>query len=568
MSSCRLARGRERVHESKETNRILKQWGKLAVLLGVLYRVSKHPVSKKKIFQYVVPLSLRNQVLKGVHDDAGHQGQQRTLWLTRQRFYWDTMTEDVKLYVTQCKRCVLSKAPEPEARAPLVSIVTTAPLELVCVDFWSAEDVNHKSVDVLVVTDHFTRLACAYPCLNQTAKTVARVLWNNFFSVYGFPARLHSYQGANFESALIAELLQLAGVEKSHTTPYHPMGNGQAERFNRTLGTMIRALPPRSKAKWPQMLNTLTFAYNCTIHETTGFPPFFLMFGRTPRLPVDVMFESALLDGETVDVDKYVQALGKDLREATILAQAQINKQQAKQAKVYNRKMKGFSVEVGDRILLANKGERGKKKLADRWEDAVYVVVSKNDDLHTYSIRHPVTGRIKTVHRNLIMPVNFLPLPSWGEVNQEAESFVLSSELSQDTVASWSQTEQSDDRTARWVSDLSETQTDKADRSAFLEEAHSDLAGDVTRFPTGEAEFEENAGLQTHVDTESVEPNSGSCQLSDQSFDTYSVKSAVSDSVNSVRTSCASLVPVSESRTITPEHTGVVGPLGGISGTD
>lgn len=204
----------ERVHESGETNRILKQWGKLAVQLGVLYHVSKHPVSKKKIFQYVIPLSLRSQVLKGVHDDTGHQGQQRTLWLTRQRFYWDTMTDDVKLYITQCERCVLSKAPEPEARAPLVSIVTAAPLELVCVDFLSAEDAINKSVDVLVVTDHFTRLACAYPCPNQTAQTVARVLWNNFFSIYGFPACLHSDQGANFESALIAKLLQLTSVKK------------------------------------------------------------------------------------------------------------------------------------------------------------------------------------------------------------------------------------------------------------------------------------------------------------------------------------------------------------------
>lgn len=114
---------RERVHETKETNRILRQWGRLTTQLGLLYRVSKHPVSKKRTFQYIVPTALRGQVLKGIHDDAGHQGQQHTLWLTRQRFYWDSMEHDVKEYVSHCKRCVLSKTPEPEARAPLVSIV-------------------------------------------------------------------------------------------------------------------------------------------------------------------------------------------------------------------------------------------------------------------------------------------------------------------------------------------------------------------------------------------------------------------------------------------------------------
>lgn len=133
-----------------------------------------------------------------------------------------------------------------------------------CIDFWSAEDANNKSVDVLVVTDHFTKLAGAYPCPNQSARTVAHVLWNNFFSIYGFPACIHSDRGANFESSLIAELLRMAGVDKSHTMPYHPMGNGQAERFNHTLGSMIRSLPPCSKVKWPQMLNTLTIAYNCS----------------------------------------------------------------------------------------------------------------------------------------------------------------------------------------------------------------------------------------------------------------------------------------------------------------
>ncbi len=126
----------------------------------------------------------------------------------------------------------------------------------------------------------------------------------------------------------MVELLRLSGVRKSHTTPYHPMGNGQTERFNRTLGDMIRSLPPRSKVKWPQLLNTLTFVYNCTRHEITGYPPFFLMFGRTPRLPVDVLFKSVILDNETIDVHTYVQSLQKDLREAMSVAQEHAKRQQ------------------------------------------------------------------------------------------------------------------------------------------------------------------------------------------------------------------------------------------------
>ncbi|KAI2644943.1 Retrovirus-related Pol polyprotein [Labeo rohita] len=408
----------------------------------------EHPVTKQKAYQYVVPESLRMAVLKGIHDNAGHQGQQRSLGLVRQRFYWDTMEEDVKDYVHNCKRCIVSKAPEPEARAPLVSITTSSPLELVCIDFWSAEDHNNKAIDVLVVTDHFTKLACAYPCPNQSAKTVARVLWNNFFCVYGFPVSIHSDHGANFESLLIAELCQLAGIDKTHTTPYHPMGNGQAERLNRTLGNMIRALPPRSKVKWPQMLNTLTFAYNCTVHETTGLSPFFLMYGRTPRLPVDLMFESVLLNGETMfDIDKYVQALKRDLCEAMKLAQSHSEKQQHKQAEMYNKRSKGQPVDIGQRVLLANKDERGKKKLADRWESTVYVVVDKNSLLNTYKLRSP-SGVVKTVHRNLIMPVDFLPLPDADAVEEQLAS------LSGDELEDSSSGHLAEERTTQWVADL------------------------------------------------------------------------------------------------------------------
>ncbi|KAK0137889.1 Retrovirus-related Pol polyprotein from transposon 297 [Merluccius polli] len=501
---------RERVHESRETLKTLRQWSKLTTRLGVLYRVSKNTVSKKNTFQYVVPEALRLMVLKGVHDEAGHQGQQRTLWLARQRFYWDTLERDVRDYVHRCKRCVVSKASEPEARAPLVSIATSAPLELVCIDFWSAEDSHNKSIDVLVVTDHFTKLARAYPCPNQSAKSVARVLWNHFFCVYGFPACIHSDQGANFESSLIAELLLLAGVEKSHTTPYHPMGNGQAERMNRTLGSMIRALPPRSKAKWPQLLDSLTFAYNCTVHETTGFPPFFLMYGRTPRLPVDLMFESVLLDGDTVDIDAYVSSLGRDLREAMTVAQSNAVKQQRRQSELYNRRAKGQLVSVGDRVLLANKGERGKRKLADRWEGTIYTVLSVNTTTHTFRIRSPA-GNVKTVHRNLIMPVNFLPLPEADEGDDHLSCSGGSLSEADNSQSSGDNT--TVDRTVRWVAGLSDSSdTHPSDIGDF---------GSVT-VDGGDELVPDSAGVGSGSSVSSV-CESPLCTVSDNCTDSLSV---------------------------------------------
>ncbi|KAJ8009202.1 hypothetical protein DPEC_G00086450 [Dallia pectoralis] len=222
--------------------------------------------------------------------------------------------------------------------------------------------------------------------------------------------RIHSDQGASFESHLIRELLKVAGVRKSRTTPYHPMGNGSVERFNRTLGNMIRALPPEAKHDWPRHLQTLTFMYNCTVHETTGFPPFYLMYGRVPRLPVDILFKNILRDPEISSYDRYVVSLTKDLQEAMAIAQEHANKEQNRQAELYNRRGKGKLIAVGDRVLVSNKRERGKRKTADRWESAVYTVVGINPSTHTYRISHPETGQERLVHRNLLMLVNFLPV--------------------------------------------------------------------------------------------------------------------------------------------------------------
>ncbi len=131
-------------------------------------------------------------------------------------------------------------------------------------------------MDVLVITDHFTKLAHAFPCQNQSAKSVAKKLWDGFFCIYGFPQRLHSDQGASFESELIAELLDLAGVDKSRTSPYPPMGNGVTERFNRTLGNMLRPLPPRSKQKWPQLVKLVISLPALPFF----FPPCLLLLSR------------------------------------------------------------------------------------------------------------------------------------------------------------------------------------------------------------------------------------------------------------------------------------------------
>lgn len=218
----------------------------------------------------------------------GHQGRDRTTSLIKERFFWYGMTKDIEQWIQKCPRCIWRKTPTNE-RAPLKSITTSQPMEIVCMDFLKLEISKGGYQYVLVITDHFTRYAQAIPTKNTTARTTADAFFRNFVVHYGLPHRIHSDQGANFESRLIKELCEITGIRKSRTTPYHPQGNGQCERFNRTLINMLGTLHKDQKRDWKSYLAPITHAYNCTKHDSTGYPPFELMFGRKPKLPVDLV---------------------------------------------------------------------------------------------------------------------------------------------------------------------------------------------------------------------------------------------------------------------------------------
>ena len=102
-------------------------------------------------------------------------------------------------------------------------------------------------------------------------------------------AREETYRsGKSFENNLFRELCSLAKLKKLHTSPYHPETNGQCERFNATLISMLGTLPSHAKKNWQEWITTLTHAYNCTVSSVMGFSPYFWMFGRNPKLPLDI----------------------------------------------------------------------------------------------------------------------------------------------------------------------------------------------------------------------------------------------------------------------------------------
>jgi len=192
----------------------------------------------------------------------------------RERFWGPGMARDIENWCKQCPRCLRRKA--TGTTAPLVNIVTSQPLELVCFRWdiirWIPAHVSYHGPLYEVRSGN---------CYQESDSKD----YSSFVVHYGIPKRLHSDQWANFESKVIKQLCQIAGIEKSRTSIYHPM----TERFNRTLLSMLGTWEPDKKAHWHKYVAPLVHAY-CTRHESTGYAPYFLMFGHHPRLPVDVTF--------------------------------------------------------------------------------------------------------------------------------------------------------------------------------------------------------------------------------------------------------------------------------------
>ena len=385
--------------EPKEVRKLMDQIERLVLKHGVLYREVQS--SEDVVLQCVIPVSHRKAVFKSLHDGMGHPGRDKTERIFRSRCYWPSMAHDVEEMVKNCRRCICRKA--RTTTAPLTPIITSQPLELVCIDYLLVEP-SAGYEHLLVITDHFTKFARVVATRNESALTTARSLYDNFITVYGIPGRLHSDQGRNFESKVIKELCRIIGIEKSRTTPYHAMGNGACERFNQTLLKMLGTLTEDKKSKWKVHLSSMVHAYNCTPHESTGFSPYQLMFGRKPVLPIDLEIAP---EKEPVTATKFVEDLQRRISYAHDLARKNLDQQAVRAKELYDKRAVAASLQPGDTVLVKKTVSTGREKLADRWMDDTHIVLSQpNPDVAVYKVKSlQKSGKIRTLHRNLLLPV-------------------------------------------------------------------------------------------------------------------------------------------------------------------
>ena len=390
----------ERRAESTRGLELLRQWDKVVERDGVLYRKRQNPREGPQE-QIIMPRALQKEVLVQMHGGHGHQGIERTFKLVSGRCYWSGMYRDVEDFCKSCERCIVSKAPQPKVVTAMGSVLASRPLEVVAMDFTVLEPSSDGRENVLVLTDVFTKFTVAVPTRNQQAVTVAKCLVKHWIQPYGVPARLHSDQGRCFEGEVVRSLCKVYGMKKSRTSPYHPQGNGQCERFNRTLHDLLRALPPEKKRRWAEYLPEVLYAYNTTEHQSTGYSPYFLLFGRAPCTPLDLMLGEEE-DEEAGGLGEWVQRHQERLQVAYEQASGQMQKAVEARRRQWGPTSKDADLQPGELVYVRNRKVLGRNKIQDLWLSVPHRVMERlGPDKPVYTVV-PVDagGPARNVHRS------------------------------------------------------------------------------------------------------------------------------------------------------------------------
>ena len=324
--------GQEVCVSSPATRHYWSSWELLVIKNGMLMRKFIKRDGTSDSLQLIVPRELQREVLWNAHDGllGGHLGQKKTRGKALKKFYWRGIHEDCNNWVNTCD--ILGPFPES----------------------------TRGNKYVLAVTDYFTKWVEIFPIPDQTAPTCAEIILNEVIARFGCPYNIHSDQGRNYESAIFSELCQLLEIRKTRTSSGHPSCNGQVERFNRTLVSMIKAYLKGQQREWDKHLGCLAAAYRATPHESTGFTPNMLMFGREARLPIEVILGigATSTGDEVASYGDYVNSLKERMQVAHDLARKHLGRNALRMKESYDAKKNLNQYNRGDLVWYVTESKQ------------------------------------------------------------------------------------------------------------------------------------------------------------------------------------------------------------------
>ena len=339
--------------QSTAVKSIWHEWERLAFKGQILCRKWMPIQGTTVVWQVILPRKFRTEFIRLAHTGmtGGHLGRSKTEEQVKRRAYWPNWRVDVAAELKRCENCMRYHRGKPPRQTPLHPFVSGEPFEVVAIDVTGKHPKSMRGNEYIVtITDIYSKWAEAVPVRNHTASVVAKVLIDNVFARFGAPKRLLSDQGPEFESQLFHELCTRLEIEKIRTSPYQPSTNACVERFHRTLNSMLAKVIQENQRDWDDRLPAVMAAYRAAKHESTGYSPNFLVFGRENRAPLDLVLGAVIEDDEErqQSYDEFVAHQQDIYREAYRLAREHLNASAERRKNEYNIKVKELTFNVGD----------------------------------------------------------------------------------------------------------------------------------------------------------------------------------------------------------------------------
>lgn len=339
---------------------------------GKVYRIVGEDI------KWLVPRSVRWQILKMNHDDVGHWGFEKTLQRIKDRYWFSKMRKFVKKYVTSCLECAHHKTPGGKREGELHPIEkVSTPFHTIHVDHLGPFNKSKKgNCYLLVIVDGFTKYVSINAVRNTKSTTSVQIM-KQYVSYFGVPSRLITDKGTSFTSKIFKDFVESYGIKHIQNAVATPRANGQVERFNRTiLDALSTSSHGGDEKSWDDHITDIQVGINTTKHKTTQKSPSELLFGFNVLSRTEGKLSEVIRDTlNRIPVDEL-----NDLRQETV---KKIQQQQVRDATHYNKHRKtATQYKEGDLVRVQRQVPHNGKsqKLVVKYQGPYRILKVLNND--------------------------------------------------------------------------------------------------------------------------------------------------------------------------------------------
>jgi hypothetical protein len=360
---------------------------------------------------------IREQLYQAAHDTLGHFGFDKSYATLRDSYYWPGMRDDLeKAYIATCSQCQRNKSRTTAPAGPMHPLpIPEHRGDSVAIDFIGPLPTDSGYDCIVTMTDRLggSDIRIEPTSSKLTAEEFATLFFDKWYCENGLPLDIVSDRDKLFMSKFWKALNRLTGVKLKMSTSYHPETDGASERTNKTVNQILRYHVDRNQTGWVRSLPRVRFTIMNTVNKSTGYSPFQLRMGRSPRIIPPLITDTAKDESKTPEGFVAVE-LFRQLELDVMDAQDRLLAAKVNQAHYANdSRTPEIPYQIGDLVLMStenrrraykSKGDGRVAKFMPRF-DGPYEVVEAYPESSTYSLKLPFSDvKVDGFHAKLLKP--------------------------------------------------------------------------------------------------------------------------------------------------------------------